>query len=419
MARESRVETYDNRVEVAWLSLQADIRRWYEALPDDAAAMKHHLAQFQNFSQQAHAFLMADYDAGGWQSKDNRLSFRALVVGVLTSQWQLLRQVVSQRLSGSPYQKDLLRLDRQTADDYTRLCQALPENIRQHLSVSPPLIYLGRLAGLTLFSEQAPAVLSMPFGVLTDERVGQAIFHEIGHAVFDPLVGFQAELQQLVRPGLGKPSGKEKALQGVIGQWLSEIIADMVGTALAGLPFAESAVWLTASSEELIDRADQEHPPGLLRPLIHLVVLEYLAENSESFRQRYPVEAIVSFKKNYIEKVVGSLVNRRFQMANLTVVSLGQVGKALEAVVKKLLETPLASLDRQTLGQIFVQLHQPEIYESKAIPADKLPQWSEISEEQRRSFLLNLPDGFEFRLGAPGFVDKNYCCGTILAPLCC
>jgi hypothetical protein len=406
---------YENRIEIAWEGLLADVERWQDSLPE-GMTIRHHLGQFGIFCEQAHDCLLKAYQDGGWKHIGKQLTFRSLVIGVLTSQWMLLRQVVSQRLTNSPYRKDLETFDQRTADYYHLLRQALPKDTREQLSPSPPLIYLGRLAELTLFSPKAPAVLSVPFGALDDDRSANAIPHEVGHAVFEQLSSFLPELKRQVLNFLAdpQPNRQQAALQEIVIDWLGEIVADLVGTALAGPAFAKSALWIAASSEDMVDVADKEHPVALIRPYVHLEALKYLAKNPD-FKKDHAAE-IEDFEDD-VAKIVGTRLNRRFEsIPALTVTSLKTTRDEMVKVVKLVLKTELKVLDEKSLGEILIACCTGKPEDTGAA----LPEWGEISAEECQQFVLDLPDSLRLDYAMPVIPSLNICCVIPpLRPICC
>lgn len=405
---------YKDRLNAAWEGLTKDVERWRDTLPEDTA-IKHHLGQFRVFCEEAHRCLMEAYPNGGW----GRLTFRSLVIGVLTSQWMLLRQVASQRLPGHPYQEGLEKFDRQAADNYRRLSQVLPQEVGKHLSLSPPLLYLGRLAELTLFGPNAPAVLSVPFGVLYEGegRSARAIPHEVSHAVFKQLSSFLPELKRQVLNFLAgtQPNRQQEVLHEMIMGWLDDIVADLVGTALDGPAFAQSALWITVSSDATVGITDEEHPVPLLRPYVHLEALKHLTKKEPGYGQAHAA-GIESFKDEF-SKVVGTRLSRRFEsVPALTVISLKTVKDEMVKVIEPVLDSKLDALGGMSLGEVLVACAASKPGDTDvALPgwgeiADEKQEWGKISEEECQQLVLDLPDSLRPEHATPTASSLAICC---------
>ena len=77
----------------------------------------------------------------------------------------ILRQAVLQRAKNSPYLETVDELDAISDRSYQKLRQALQEKTDlKNLSNSSPLVYLGPIARVFLFDEQAPCLISVAFG---------------------------------------------------------------------------------------------------------------------------------------------------------------------------------------------------------------------------------------------------------------
>lgn len=111
----SRLAEYEKRIEAARQGLFKDMELWTQTI-DHAETwnelLSHHLTQFRNFVAQVYDILIVpeqqnstapQNDLTKLTAETERDDFRALVIGVLTAQWNLLRSVVGQRVTGSPY----------------------------------------------------------------------------------------------------------------------------------------------------------------------------------------------------------------------------------------------------------------------------------------------------------------------------
>lgn len=398
---------YKDRIDSAWRSLLDDIDGWHNSLANADTAIRHHVRQFKVFSEKAHDCLMEAYDRGGWRAFDGRITFRSLVVGTLTAQWMSLRLVAHQRLAGSPYQQFLDDCDRDAAEYFQRLRLTFGEEVRSQLSSSPPLVYLGRLAELVFFTRNGPPVLTLPIGAPYDPLSRLALAHEVGHGVFDQLTGFLPELERRVwdHLQLAQPNRQQLVLYGMIMGWLNEIVADLVGTALVGPSFAESAVRLTVSPEATVGIADDEHAVPLVRPQIHLEALDYLSDQVSGYEETYGAE-ITAFKDHF-EAVVGVRFSRRLEsIGALTVVTLDDVRNALVNVLQPVLTSQLDVLGGKSVGQILAECATPAV----EITSVALPEWGEISEEECQHFVLNLPQDFSPDHAAPAASRLQICC---------
>ena len=209
---------YRNRLDAAWESLDQDVKRWRKIVPI-GTTIAHHINEFVNFKNSAYAALVPNYQkqvgaqpAGQTQEAQSQVldveDFRALVIGVLTAHWTLLRQVASQRTGGSPYGADLPKLDELSVRYYHRARNALPESVRPRVKASAPLIHLGNMSIITVFNQNVPLVLSIPYnsvdvddsGMLTEaaEKSRLAIPHETGHAILIQVPELAQELRQLL-----------------------------------------------------------------------------------------------------------------------------------------------------------------------------------------------------------------------------
>jgi hypothetical protein len=430
MIQQIRIDGLHGRVEDNWRALQADIEDWLESLAGkEGGIVLHHLEQFRDFCQQAHECLWNEADKfKGWSTADDKISYRALLVGVLTSQWMQLRQALSQRLADSPYQAQLQEFDIDAHIYYYRLYEALPAILQSHPSLSSPIIYLGRLAELTFFNPQAPGLLSVPFGAVShyagrvpDNRSLLAIPHEVSHAIFERIPGLTPELQSRVMNDLAnqdpKPTRKEGLVHKVIVNWMTEIIADMAGTALVGPEFARSALVISIAPDDMVGVTDHDHPVGLIRPFIHLATLQYLAGRSEALQAQY--QAGIDSLSQDIKALSGIYLDRRFEsLPALTIVTLGQVKAELDKVIARVFEQDLVTLANQSIGDI--------LFAAATRRADQLEhkqprevKWGQIKEScDNDAFVLDISRANQPEYGAAGNFQLKVCCDLGLS-ICC
>lgn len=446
---------YKDRLDAAWQSLDQDVKRWQKIVPS-GTTIAHHINEFENFKNGAYDALVPHYrEQLGAQRAVTSLEaqsqaldvddFRALVIGVLTAHWSLLRQVASQRTKGSPYSEDLPKLDQLSVEYYHRARNALPETARPRVKASAPLIHLGNMSIITVFNQNVPLVLSIPYnsidaddsGKLTQaaEKTRLAVPHEIGHAILIQVPELAQELRQLLISDEGKlghllaKEGKLTKRQEILAQtiagWIDEILADMIGTALAGDEFAISAIWITATSENNVGIADEQHPPSIIRPCVHLKVLEYLQTREARARRAEQIdefkgvtESGESLQEQYLAKTVGDRLRHQFKsIPALTFMRLEEVKDALNKTVDGLLdtETKLQSLEGGTLGDLLLNCSKKL---DPATPADELYGWSTIPPDQIEQFALAMPSGADTDYFTPWMVSSGICDFLPWLPLC-
>lgn len=430
MIQRARMDGLNDRVEDNWQALQADIRGWQRSLaPEEGGIILHHLQQFSDFCAQAHDCLVKEADAfKGWQAADDKISYRALVVGALTSQWMQFRQALAQRLQGSPYQEQLTMFDADAHIYYYRLYEALPESVQSHPSLSSPIIYLGRLAELTFFNPQAPGLLSVPFGAVSqypgkipDNRSLLALPHEVSHAIFERIPGLASELQSRLGNYLANqqppPTRKEALVQEVIVNWMSEIIADMAGTALVGPEFGQSALAISIAPDDMIGVTDSEHPVGLIRPFIHLATLQYLAGRDAKLQTQY--QAGIDKLSEDIEFLAGNYLGRRFEsLPALTIVTLEGVKNELDKVVARIFEQDLVVLANRSIGDV---LYTAAARDAKQIDHQQPREvkWGQIEEAcNQGEFSLDISKTNQPEYGTPGNFQLKICCDLGIRRCC-
>jgi hypothetical protein len=247
--------------------------------------------------------------------------------------------------------KTLEQLDHFAGSCYQRLRLVLQsdEYRVKGISESSPLVYLGPIARLFLFDEEAPCLISVPFGAANNqdhngsELSRQTIPHEVGHAIIEEISGMLEELKFKTNSQLAgtTTSKKQGLIRSVILNWLEEMVADMTGTALGGRAFAESASQLTIMPEKIIGLTDGYHPIPLLRSFVHGWVLEQLdPDDGITFNQH-----MTQLTVNYIDQPFESLP------AAITV-TMKEVKKELLEIVALVWGCNLEALNGHTLGEL-------------------------------------------------------------------
>jgi len=420
MVTNRAMEVYRERIEANSDALDKDIKRWLTQISASASQnqlLKHHIEQFDTYYQCASDMLlkshsMADLTESSSDAEWDVEEFRALVIGVFTNKWGLLRELASQRLDGHPYKDELEELDAKAAGYYHRLRSVLPsQELRQEMVSFAPLVHCGRLAELTIFNAKSPIVISVPFGAMYDSRSQLAIAHEVGHAFLVQVPQIKDEIKQGLRQtwaqdGASK-SRRSKVFEDLVCKWLDEILADIVGTVLAEEEFVRSAVWIMATSESSVGTADESHPPTDVRPYIHIQTLRYLQGHGLAkgfFERSKKIEAFESSEDDHITKadtlrcdvvdpINGARLQRRFKsVPALTVISLAEVRQFLEEAVDLILKLPLCSLNEQSLGEILVDAahHKHDNTTTDLLDKNELTNWGMLDNSNPSDFVLDL-----------------------------
>lgn len=359
---EKRQQIFDQRVASERDSLLSDIAVWKGALPA-GSVIQHHVQQFEELATRILSKLENLYDPERWPDLD-RSTFESAIVSILAGKWVQLRHVVLQRVPGNPYASMLQELDGMAEDAYEKLRLVLKEvGKREDLSSSPPLVYVGPLARLLLFDEEAPYLIGTPFGAVNEqdefarEVCRQTIPHEAADAIFEQIPEVLDELKFVTGVGLaeGEPTRRQRAVHSVILNWLGEIVSDMAGTALAGEAFARSAAIIMAMPDKLVGLTDDTHPVPLLRPSIHAWTLQQISS-----------EPVKKFHSS-LKKITSPHLNKRFEaLPALISVSLQEVQTELLRLVKLTWNTPLKTLGNHSLGEVFTAASQKQISRRQA-----------------------------------------------------
>lgn len=416
------LELYNERIKAAKASLLNDVELWLSTelgstKADRSSMIRHHVKEFslfihgalKNFEEQI------GLDANDWERAD----FRALVVGMLTTRWILLRETASQRVVGSPYCDKLNELDELTAGYYFCIRQVIKklagEEVVKQMLPFAPRICLGRLAEITIFNRNVPLILSVPLGAIFDEKNTShlknpnrlAIAHEIGHAFLLQFPELIEQVKEQLQTQWVQSKGQEAprrmiTLRKMMLNWCEEILADMIGTAVAGPDFAESAFIVMATSEAIAGMTDGAHPPAPVRPFTHITVLDYIAhvgtdvpeasaldEKARSLRvvvekgltdaQTMNLPVTVDQIKNRATNVFEAQLSRQFKsLSALAFVTLAMVRDELIDMIAKILNDikPPVLGKEQNVGSFLVECYKT------AKPTDsveELVSWGTIS----------------------------------------
>jgi hypothetical protein len=451
---------YVERLQIAWNSLQADIDRWINTVARTARqkAIRHHIKQYKQFSISAYEAFQHQIEQSNatpaneveltkttpsaspyWSANDlDAAEFRAIVIGMLSARWSLLRQIALQRSRNSPYLKGLAALDQLAEHYYHRVRAALPQPLQDELdevgATFAPIIYLGHLASLAIYNQRVPLVIAVPFHAIDEpsslsnsSSVNRfaynadlnlsnlsrlSIPHEIGHAILVQAPSILAELQdklpQVLKERSKASCARQRVLHAMIMNWLEEILADLIGCALGGDQVALSAMLIMGTLESRVGYTDANHPPGLIRPFIHLQVLEYLQSVRQSAPRAANIEKIRSeaastheLRNRYSAQIVGNQLARHFKtVPTLMFLTLEEVYIELELVVDCILRYEGLRLDalrlenkedarRLTFGELLAacDANQNPTY------TNKLTRWGEIPEAENLNFALDVSGG--------------------------
>jgi hypothetical protein len=426
-------ELYTDRLNTAWASLGKDIERWQNIVPEETIIAQH-VNEFAKFRRNAYEALLKNNisvagAAAGSAGEIDVEDFRAIVIGVLTAHWTLLRQVAAQRVEGSPYRSSLEELDELAVEYYHRLRDALPGDIRQNVYQGAPIVHLGQIGMLTVFNQNVPLVLSIPYNAIDGNKNAQksqyAIPHEAGHAILIQVPEILEELRERLSFNEQASTQRQQILSHMIVGWLEEILADMIGTALAGDNFVVSAIWITATSESHVGQADDIHPPTVIRPFIHLKVLEFLDQYEGSNKRAAQIGAIKDrytaslqdLRHSYVKQTVGDRLSRQFKsFPGLSFITLEQVKQELLKTIEYLLEeeTRLESLKGESIGNLLVKCTQP----LSGPPNNQHDKWGDIPKEELDQYALPIPVDLSPEFNTPLTVSKGFCDLLPFLPMC-
>ena len=169
--------------------------------------------------------------------------------------WRAYRSLISQRSMGM--YNDILKLTDILAQDFYHTffdSPLLKGSLKRYAIDALPLTFLGRSEDYyytyTHAHEHPIAVVSIPRRGQTSAWNWLALPHEIGHNIFDNILGYERELTRKIRNTLAdvrfKIPGKrlpykipKSALMEIIWtNWLDEIMADVIGILFSGPAYA-------------------------------------------------------------------------------------------------------------------------------------------------------------------------------------
>ena len=423
-ADDQRWLRYRSRIKAALAGLQKDMDLWSKAIADDGSTrvLRHHVEQFRNFTTDAYRLLLGEdmVDSTARQTVEfhplspqeaDREDFREMVAGVFTGQWLLLRNVIVQRVAGSPYRGEDENSGIQALDaDARRYYQSLYKVLNAKLGDSnnllnwryrnrplvrfAPLVHLGTGIQLAVFNRRTPLIISVPVGALPDmpssAMTRMAIPHEVAHAVFVQVPELIEEMERKARERLDAkaPPRQRRVLYDMVLNWMEEICADLVGTALAGEPFAESARWIMAGPDLALGVTSRTHPPAIMRPVIHFLALARIEQNVEA-----PLFEALR-KEVSASGIDTNLLARQFRaLPALMYVDLGTVYDALVDVVRDLLDTELTILGGVTLGALLAEIYRThrEAAHDSEVSSEELESWGKISDLEAKEFVIDMP----------------------------
>jgi len=165
--------------------------------------------------------------------------------------WRSYRSLITQRKMGT--YNELLQMTDIIGEDYYRAffdSPLLEGTLRRYAVDAFPLTFLGRSEDYyftyTHAHEHPIAVISIPRKGATSVWNWLALPHEIGHNIFDNVIGYERELGRKIRTVLSNerfkiPGGRlpyrlpKTALMEIIWTfWLDEAMADIIGTLYGG-----------------------------------------------------------------------------------------------------------------------------------------------------------------------------------------
>ncbi len=165
--------------------------------------------------------------------------------------WRSYRSLITQRKMG--IYNEFLALTDIVAEDYLRYffdSPLLKGTLRRYATDALPLTFLGLSEDYyytyTHAHEHPIALVSIPRKGTTSIWNWLALPHEVGHNVFDYLIGYERELSRKVSKELSEerfkiPGGrlpyrlpKTELMEMIWNFWLDETMADVIGTLFAG-----------------------------------------------------------------------------------------------------------------------------------------------------------------------------------------
>jgi hypothetical protein len=389
--------------------------------------IQHHIEQFSRLSTQGRNWLVDEYDRTiSPATPEDREIFIAFLNGTLSSQWAILRQLALQRLEGSPYKNALESLDDRASACHFCLQDALAEPIKNAISNSPPMINLGFTANITMFSDNAPSVIGLPFGAVQEMMIApgektaqgplpenkhiivQGIAHEVSHSVFNSIPHFFCELKTKLNQRIAAmesdkvSTAKQILIWRHMMPWLNEMVADLSGTAFGSFEYATSARLVFASPFDDKDAPDPDHPITILRPWIHFWLLERLVKDApEGACQPDPNKAKDDLEA-VLDQSVRRFLNKRHQaITDLVIIRIKDVRDELEKFTNAILDEKLDALGGEALYTVLLRLWKDLDRETKhPVSAIALYDWGD--EKIKRG-----PDQFILKQTSPSTMEHS------------
>ena len=408
----TRLERRTIRADQAENTLLKDIEAWKQVFTPDSL-IQTHINQFGKFCQTK----LDHFRKGHGKLNQYELDLKVILIGALNNQWGSLRHVAEQHLTGTPYHKDLIKLNQETDQYYHRIYQALPPSLQDKLTSNTPLVYLGHTAELTLFNNEnlkAPALISVPVGAIYDPYSRLAIAHETGHAVFSRIPEFipqvVAKVQACLDTTYPNSDPQTRILRQTMLGWMDEIIADLVGISLVGSDYIESSLYVMAVSESEIETTDSAHPPAVLRPQVSLNFLKKYLQSQISIANVAPIEGRVTA---FIAS--SSIADRYFRsfpaISTITLKDvLDEMNKVIDCVVKTEISEKVSLLD------VLVNCATSKTPDKESEVTNKDLNWGEISFEDDAPFFLDLTNMLPPEFTVPMVFSDLWC---KLAPWTC
>ncbi len=162
----------------------------------------------------------------------------------------------------------------------------IPDREKAGTIIPPPLItYLQKSASTRVIPYSSIGLIGIPLTTVGVPADLLAIPHEVGHYVYwqgclppatnEDITYIHDAITEEVLQALRSVEIENKSLLSSLYHWREEIFADVYGTLVAGPAFAESAQRRALTSSRAgFTHNDDHHPPAIIRPYIHLRVLE-------------------------------------------------------------------------------------------------------------------------------------------------
>lgn len=198
-----------------------------------------------------------------------------------------------------------------------------------------PLTYFGHRYEITRYLYTPFPLLSFRFEALGSPRLRRnGLAHELGHFIFwnappddvnSPPRETGRRIDQLIATIIGSgswPCSKTEAKDLAFNwmNWKTEVFADIVGALLTGTHFFDSSLILFVdeqySDEVALLPQDRTHPYPILRPLIAVETLEWLAKNQPGVLNETSKARVGELRKEWEERFEAAL-NSQKKQANM------------------------------------------------------------------------------------------------------